>query len=60
MVSRSYAIYQALLIAFIVISGSLMAGCVDGQYTCVGCHTDKDTLEKVADSIEYPEESGEG
>jgi len=60
MFERSYLTNRALLIVFIVISGSLMAGCVDGQYTCVGCHTDKDTLKNVADPIETPEESGEG
>ena len=27
---------------------------------CVGCHTDRERLEEIADPIEYSEGSGEG
>jgi hypothetical protein len=44
----------------IMLSNLLTTGCVKVTYTCVSCHTDKDTLIDVADAIEYPPSTGEG
>ena len=38
----------------------LTTGCGKVTYTCTSCHTDKDTLVKVADPVEYPISTGEG
>jgi hypothetical protein len=44
----------------ILLSNFLTTGCVKVTYTCTGCHTDKETLIEVADSIVYPPSTGEG
>jgi hypothetical protein len=45
----------------LVVCLAAMAGCnIIAQYTCVNCHTDRQTLEEVADPVDYPPPSGEG
>jgi hypothetical protein len=46
--------------AFLFVLGNLTGGCVKVKYTCVSCHTDRTTLEAVADPINYPPSTGEG
>jgi hypothetical protein len=61
MTGKSSTILNRLLVGglFIVIGG-VAAGCVRTEYTCVSCHTDKDTLVAVADPVTYPTTGGEG
>jgi hypothetical protein len=46
--------------ALFVVLGIPTAGCPRTEYTCVSCHTDKDTLVAVADPVVYPSSGGEG
>jgi hypothetical protein len=45
----------------VVVLGLYLSSCEDFLRTgCVGCHTDKELLQDIADPIVYPEDSGEG
>jgi len=45
----------------LVVLGLYLSSCENFLVTgCVGCHTDKELLEEIADPIEYSEDSGEG
>jgi hypothetical protein len=57
---RTSILNRLLLCGLFVVLGSATAGCVKTEYTCVSCHTDKDTLVAVADPVEYPSSGGEG
>ena len=45
----------------LVVLGLYLSSCENFLVTgCVGCHTDSELLEEIADPIEYSEDSGEG
>jgi hypothetical protein len=61
MAGKSSSILNRLLAGgLLVMLGSVTAGCVRTEYTCVSCHTDRETLEAVADPVTYPTSGGEG
>jgi hypothetical protein len=57
---NSSVLNRFLVSGLFVVLGSVTAGCVRTEYTCVSCHTDQTTLEAVADPISYPPSTGEG
>ncbi len=45
----------------VVVLGFYLSSCEDFLRTgCVGCHTDKELLQEIADPIEYSDDTGEG
>jgi len=57
---RSSVVNRLLVGGLFVVLGSAAAGCLRTEYTCVSCHTDEETLIKVADPVTYPTSGGEG
>jgi nitrate/TMAO reductase-like tetraheme cytochrome c subunit len=57
---RSSVCNRLFVGALFVVLGSATAGCLRTEYTCVSCHTDRETLEAVADPVNYPTSGGEG
>jgi hypothetical protein len=61
MYKRPLSSSHLFALALIFLLGNFInAGCVKKKYTCTSCHTDQETLEAVADPIEYPTSTGEG
>ncbi len=45
----------------VMVLGLYLSSCEDFLRTgCVGCHTDKELLQEIADPIEYSDDTGEG